>query len=424
MRTTMIGAVLLALLGSACGGQSEVAAPPPPPPPATEAVAPPPPPAETAAPASEAPKMSMMDMQKKSMIDGLAALNGHDSKKYSEGFATDGTVTVVGEGEFKGRDAIAGELDPWFKAFPDFKIAVTRVFAKGDVVVSEWVVTGTNTGELMGDKPTKKAIGFKGASVNWFTPEGLLKQEHRYFDMATLMGQLGKGKGMPFRPVATAPTGEPEVHAAKGTPDEDKIVELNKVVYAAFEKKAEADFLGAADDKVSWSDQMAPKDTGKAEMKKFFQTYTKAIPDVKVAGETVFAADGFAVAEFTMSGTQSGAIGPLKASKTPLAFHGVDIVEIKDGKAVKGTTYGNTFEILGQRNLLPKPKAAKTEEKKADKAEKAADKAEKKADKAEKAADKAEKKADKAEKAADKAEKKADKAEKAADKAEKKEEKK
>jgi uncharacterized protein (TIGR02246 family) len=409
MRTTTIGAVLLALLGSACGGQSEVAPPPPPPPPAaTEAVAPPPPP-ETP-PAAEAPKASMMEMQKKSMTDGLAAINGHDAKKFSENFAADAVVTVYGEGEFKGREAIAAELEPWFKAVPDFKLSITRVFVKGDVVVGEWVATGTNTGELMGDKPTKKPVGIRGVTIDWFTPEGLVKQEHRYFDMATFMGQIGKGKGAPFRPVATAPTGEPELHAAKGTPEEDKIVEIAKGVYASFEKKAEADFLGATDDKVSWSDQMAPKDTGKAEMKKFFQTYTKAIPDVKVSGETVFAADGFAVAEFTMSGTQSGAIGPLKASKIPLAFHGVDIVELKDGKAVKGVTYGNTFEILGQRNLLPKPKAAKADDKKADKAEKKEEKAEKKEEKKDaKAEKKEEKKVEKAEKKEEKAEKKEEK---------------
>jgi len=335
-----------------------------------------------------------MELQKKAMGDALAGLNGHDSKKLSETFAPDGTLTVYGEGEFKGREAIAGEIEPWFKAVPDFKIAITRVFAKGDVVISEWTVTGTNTGELMGDKPTKKPVGFKGVSVNWFTPEGLVKQEHRYFDQATVMGQLGKGKGMPFRPVATAPTGEPEVHAAKGTPEEDKIVEIGKGVYAAFEKKAEADFLASADDKVVWSDVMAPKDTGKADMKKFFGLYTKAIPDLKVTPDNIWGIDGFAVAEITMSGTQSGAIGPLKPSKTPLSFHAVDIVELKDGKAVKGNTYGSSFEILAQRNLLPKPKAAPAaKDAKADKKEGAEKKDDKKADKA-KDDKKMEKKAD------------------------------
>jgi hypothetical protein len=119
---------------------------------------------------------------------------------------------------------------------------------------------------------------------------------------------------------------------------------------------------------------------------------------VKVSSDNIIAADGFAVAEFTMSGTQSGAIGPLKASKIPLAFHGVDIVETKDGKAIKGETFGNSFEILGQRNLLPKPKAAKTEGAKAE-GDKGDKKADKKADKPEKAekgdkGDKGDKKAD------------------------------
>src|SRR5262249_54847571 len=152
--------------------------------------------------------------------------------------------------------------------------------------------------------------------------------------MGTIVGQLGKGKGMPFRPVVTVPTGEPELHAAKGTPEEDKIVETTKGVYATFEKKAEADFVASVDDKVSWSDNMAPKDQGKADVKKFFQMFTKAIPDIKCSADNVWGVDGYAVAEFTMTGTQSGALGPLKPSKVPYVFHGVDIVEVnKDGKA-------------------------------------------------------------------------------------------
>ena len=34
----------------------------------------------------------------------------------------------------------------------------------------------------MGIKATNKPVGVRGATVLWFTPDGLVKQEHRYFD--------------------------------------------------------------------------------------------------------------------------------------------------------------------------------------------------------------------------------------------------
>src|SRR5882724_3000312 len=106
MRKTTYGVLLFAVLISACGGEGEAVPPPQaPPPPPPMATAPPPAPVAPAAP-PEAPKPSMLEMQKQAFPAAMAALNGHDAKKFSEGFTPDAVVTIIGMGEFKGREAI------------------------------------------------------------------------------------------------------------------------------------------------------------------------------------------------------------------------------------------------------------------------------------------------------------------------------
>jgi ketosteroid isomerase-like protein len=173
---------------------------------------------------------------------------------------------------------------------------------------------------------------------------------------------------MPARPVASLPSGEPEWHVAKGTPEEAKSVDLAMTIYNSFEKKAEADFLGSISDTSVWADLSQPKDmSGKAEAKKFFQMFTKAFSDLKQTVDPIFAVDEYVVGVTTLTATHTGQLGPLKPTKKPLTLHSMDIMVVKDGKVQSGATYASNMELLGQEGLLPKPKAAKTDgDKKAD----------------------------------------------------------
>src|SRR5437879_1525293 len=106
MRKTTCGVLLLAVLISACGGESEAVPPPqapPPPPPVVTA----PPPAPAPAPAPEPPKPALIDLQKQAIPAAVAAFNAHDAKKLTDLYTPDATLTVAGIGEFKGKEAIA-----------------------------------------------------------------------------------------------------------------------------------------------------------------------------------------------------------------------------------------------------------------------------------------------------------------------------
>lgn len=84
----------------------------------------------------------------------------------------------------------------WFSAFPEMDYEVTRTIAAEDVVVIQWVFTGTQAGPLgppVFDPPldqTGKTIRLRGISV-YDIQAGFITKETMYIDLATLWVELG-----------------------------------------------------------------------------------------------------------------------------------------------------------------------------------------------------------------------------------------
>jgi len=53
-------------------------------------------------------------------------------------------------------------------AFPDAHISIEACIAKGDTVVSRWVLTGTHKYVFQGIPPTGRAVRFNGLEINRF----------------------------------------------------------------------------------------------------------------------------------------------------------------------------------------------------------------------------------------------------------------
>jgi predicted ester cyclase len=352
-------ALVLGLLASACGGGEEAVQPPqtPPAPPVAEAPKP-------AAPVAEAPKPAKPtqgELQAATAKALAEAFNAHDAKKFAALYTDDASLSVPGypvqNGEFKGRAEIEKSAQVWFDGFKDLKFWFSRVWVKGETAAFEWGWSGTHSGEFLGLKPTEKQAGLVGLSVVTFDQEGHVKKESRYYDGVTIMTQLGAAKGK-ARPVPT-PVASPEVVVAKGTPEEDKNVEVEKALTAAFESKKEADFLGPLAEDIEYNDMTSPEPSkGKAEGKKFFGMFTKAFPDAKHTAGVMFGAGDFVVHESSMAGTHKGPLGPIAATKKPVTTHNVDVLQFKDGKVAKGWSFSNSAELLMQLGVLKAPGAA------------------------------------------------------------------
>lgn len=348
-------ALILGALLAGCGGGDEAAPPPAaPPPPPPVAATPPPAPTTAAAPVA---KPSMAELQVASSKAMADALNAHDAKKFAALFADDGVWSMPGLSELKGRADIEKGVQGWFDGFKDEKFAFSRAWAKNDMVAYEFGWAGTHNGDFMGIKPSEKQAGTMGLALVWFNADGTIKRENQYTDSITVMTQVGAMKGK-TRPVPTL-AANMDSWTAKNTPDEDKNVDAWKTMFGALETKKEADFVGAATDDIEWSDMTQPEmHKGKADVKKAYGMLTKAFPDIKMTPATAFGVGDTAIVEYVLTGTQKGALGPIPAKNKPVTIHGLQIVQVKDGKIAKGWDFANNAELYSELGLLKAPGAA------------------------------------------------------------------
>jgi len=285
------------------------------------------------------------------------AFNAHDAKKVAGYCAEDCAVSSYGQPDARGRDAVAKGLQQLFDTFGDARSAALRSWVKGNVVVSEVAWAGTMTGDFMGMKATGKPVGQLSARVVWFGDDGLVKEMHEYADDAGLMAQMEGKKGAPAVPVL--PTNAPEMHVAKGTPDEEKLAEWAKAGDATFSKDdTKAALATMADDGDYWLNFTgAPATKGSKENEKALAGWFKAFPDQKWTSANAWGIDGFGILEHSMSGTQKGALGPLTASNKPVSgWHWLDILQpTADGKVQHGWSYGNLLEMMQQTGALKPP---------------------------------------------------------------------
>jgi steroid delta-isomerase-like uncharacterized protein len=106
-------------------------------------------------------------------------------------FASDATHTSGDGVEKRGPEPVVEEVKIFTTAFPDLEITVRQQLEPSDrLSVIECTFSGTHRGELEGISPTGRAICVVACSVLEATG-GLITREADYYDVMTLMSQLG-----------------------------------------------------------------------------------------------------------------------------------------------------------------------------------------------------------------------------------------
>jgi len=100
----------------------------------------------------------------------------------------------------KGVDRCIDVLKAWKRAFPDAKATILSSLESGDRAVLEVEWRGTQSGPFESAfgtiEPTNK-VGIVKAMIAATFKNGKLVEEHHYFDLLTILSQLGVTAGLP-----------------------------------------------------------------------------------------------------------------------------------------------------------------------------------------------------------------------------------
>jgi steroid delta-isomerase-like uncharacterized protein len=75
-------------------------------------------------------------------------------------------------------------------AFPDLLVVIEAQYEAGDVIITRWTVSGTQTGGLPGLPPTRKRAAVSGVQIDRFKDDTIV-ESWRYWDTLGMLQQLG-----------------------------------------------------------------------------------------------------------------------------------------------------------------------------------------------------------------------------------------
>ncbi len=108
------------------------------------------------------------------------------------GLVTDDHVNhdPANPGDIIGVDGIKQLMSAYLAAFPDLKFEISRIFAEGDLVCTQWAASGTHSGDLMGIPATHKEVRSTGISISRIAG-GKIAESWVERDALGMMQQLG-----------------------------------------------------------------------------------------------------------------------------------------------------------------------------------------------------------------------------------------
>src|SRR5918992_257365 len=126
----------------------------------------------------------------------VKAFNAHDAAAWASHYAENAVLHDPQYQEPKrGRDAVRQDIQEFFDGFPDIQFQILSVISSGDQAAIEGVGSGTQTGPIQGPggpmPATNKKAQMPFASFVKFDSNGLIVEEHRYYDQVGMMMQLG-----------------------------------------------------------------------------------------------------------------------------------------------------------------------------------------------------------------------------------------
>ena len=86
-------------------------------------------------------------------------------------------------------------------------------------------------------------------------------------------------------------------------------------------------------------------------------TMFQAFPDLQIQTEELIATSDHIIGRSVLTGTHNGTFAGVAATGKKVSWHSCNVVEIKNGKAIRSRIYADNVSLLRQLGVLPMPKA-------------------------------------------------------------------
>jgi steroid delta-isomerase-like uncharacterized protein len=122
--------------------------------------------------------------------DAYEAWNKRDFNRMRSMFHRDYIYTGPDGTEKPGVESSMAVAELFANGFPDARVVVDRVFTSDGAAIAECTGTGTHGGDFLGIAPTNRPVTLKMCNIIEMR-DGLIYREREYFDMATVLTQIG-----------------------------------------------------------------------------------------------------------------------------------------------------------------------------------------------------------------------------------------
>ena len=125
------------------------------------------------------------------MRNAFAALDRRDLAAAAEFLSPDFIINLAGmPHQMRGRHIWQKNTAIYLTAFPDIQMEAQDMFATEDKVAVRFRMTGTHTGEFLGNQPTGKRIDYQSYEL-YRIADGKIAEEWICPDMLTILTQIG-----------------------------------------------------------------------------------------------------------------------------------------------------------------------------------------------------------------------------------------
>ena len=233
-------------------------------------------------------------------------------------------------------------------AFPDLRIRVAEQVGVDGRVANHWIAQGTQRGAFQGIPATGKAVTFTGNNLMHFDL-GRIAALWGQLDAIGLLTQLGAMPG----PVPHYEK-SPEQTAAPIDPSPGGAVVVRRFVdnFNAGRIDAIADDF---DDEYRLDFPGGPAGAGKDGVREATRTFRSAFPDLHFATEDLFEEADRVAWRWTMTGTQTGPLGPLPPSGRAVGLAGISILQLRGGRIVRDRVRADMAGLFAQIGAAAAP---------------------------------------------------------------------